>query len=242
MKKPIIGITSAYEKEKELKNYHRTTVCIDYAKSIAEAGGIPLVIPTLENREDIRAQLEIVDGLLLSGGVDINPQYYNEDFLEGMGLVCPERDRNEWTILEEYLPTGKPILGVCRGMQLLNVFHGGSLYQDMRHISKEILKHRQDFLPELEVHRVKLEENSILGRLYGNEVLTNSFHHQAISRLGKDLRVTGKTHDNIIEVIEGERKEFLLGVQWHPEMMSARGNKEMLKIFQEFVESSRQGE
>ncbi len=239
MKKPIIGITSAYEKERELKNYHRTTVCIDYAKSIAEAGGIPLVIPTLEGREDIKSQLELLDGLLLSGGLDINPQYYKEDFLEGMGLVSPERDRNEWTILEEFLPTGKPILGVCRGMQILNIFYGGSLYQDMRHISKDLLKHRQDFLPELEVHRVKLEEDSILGRLFGGEVLTNSFHHQAIDKLGDDLKVTGRTSDDIIEAIEGKREEFLLGVQWHPEMMSARGNKEMLKIFKEFVKSAK---
>jgi len=239
MKKPIIGITSAYEEEKELKNYHRTTVCIDYAKSIADAGGIPLVIPVLEDREIIKSQLELVDGLLMSGGLDINPQYYNQDFLGGINLISPERDRNEWTILEEYLSTGKPLLGVCRGMQMINIFLGGTLYQDMRHISGTLLNHRQNYLPELEVHRVEIAENSILDNLFGRELLTNSFHHQAVDKLGRDLKVTGTTSDNIIEAFEGVRDGFLLGVQWHPEMMTARGNKNMLKIFEKFVQESK---
>ena len=239
MKKPIIGITSAYEEEKELKHYHRTTVCIDYAESIVKAGGIPLVIPVLNDREVIKSQLELVDGLLMSGGVDINPRYYNQDFLEGMKLVSPERDRHEWIILEEFLPTNKPILGVCRGMQMINVFNGGTLHQDIKNMTENTLKHIQDYLPELEVHKINIQNNSILSDLFGEELVTNSFHHQALDKIGEGLKVVATTNDGIVEAIESKEERFLLGVQWHPEMMTARGSKSMLKIFEKFVDSSK---
>ena len=239
MKKPIIGITSAYEEEKELKHYHRTTVCIDYAESIVKAGGIPLVIPVLNDREVIKSQLELVDGLLMSGGVDINPRYYNQDFLEGMKLVSPERDRHEWIILEEFLPTNKPILGVCRGMQMINVFNGGTLHQDIKNMTEHTLKHIQDYLPELEVHKINIHNNSILSDLFGEELVTNSFHHQALDKIGEGLKVVATTNDGIVEAIESKEERFLLGVQWHPEMMTARGSKSMLKIFEKFVDSSK---
>lgn len=238
MKKPIIGITSAYEEEKDLKHYHRTTVCIDYAESIVKAGGIPIVIPVLNDREVIKSQLKLVDGLLMSGGLDINPRYYNQDFLEGMKLISPERDSNEWMILEEYLSTDKPILGICRGMQMINVFKGGTLHQDIKNISEKILKHTQDYLPELEVHKVNIKKNSILSDLFGEEIITNSFHHQALDRIGNGLKIVATTNDGIIEAIESKEDRFLLGVQWHPEMMTARGNKNMLKIFKRFINST----
>ncbi len=239
MKKPIIGITSAYEEEKELKHYHRTTVCIDYAESIVKAGGIPLIIPVLSDREVIKSQLELVDGLLMSGGADINPRYYNQDFLEGMKLVSPERDRHEWIILEEFLPTNKPILGVCRGMQMINIFNGGTLHQDIKNMTENTLKHIQDYLPELEVHKVNIKKNSVLNNLFGEELVTNSFHHQALDKIGEGLKVVATTKDGIVEAIESKEDRFLLGVQWHPEMMTARGSKSMLKIFEKFVESSK---
>lgn len=236
MKKPIIGITSAYEEEKELKHYHRTTVCIDYAESIVKAGGIPFVIPVLKDREVIKKQLELVDGLLMSGGVDINPRYYNQDFLEGTKLVSPERDANEWIILEEFLSMNKPILGICRGMQMINVFKGGTLHQDIKETSKKILKHNQDYLPELKVHKVNIEKNSILSDLFGEQLITNSFHHQSLDKIGQGLKVVATTNDGIIEAIESKEEGFLLGVQWHPEMMTARGSKEMIRIFEKFIE------
>ena len=122
IKKPIIGITSAYEKEEGLRNYHRTTVSIDYTKSVVASGGIPLVIPVTKDREIIKAQLELIDGLILSGGADINPFLYGQDFKEGIGIISPERDECEMIILEEFLKTGKPILGICRGHQLINIY------------------------------------------------------------------------------------------------------------------------
>lgn len=238
MKKPIIGITSSHEKENGLRNYHRTTVSIDYTKGVIEGGGIPIIIPTTACIEIIKEQLKLIDGLILSGGPDINPICYGEDFKEKMGVISPERDNNEIKILTEFLKTGKPILGICRGHQLLNVYFGGTLYQDLSYFGKEVLKHRQDVYPELEVHNVIIEKNSILEKIFGNQVRTNSFHHQAVKDLGKGLRAIARSEDGVIEAIEKDNHKFCLGIQWHPEMMVARGNKEMAKIFKLLIKKS----
>lgn len=238
MKKPIIGITSSHEKENGLRNYHRTTVSIDYTKGVIEGGGIPIVIPTTGNIEVIKEQLNLLDGLILSGGPDINPIYYGEDFKEKIGVISPERDDNEIKILKEFLKTEKPILGICRGHQLLNVYFGGTLYQDLSYFENESLKHRQEVYPELEVHKVLIEKKSILESLYGESIRTNSFHHQAIKKLGKGFKAIAKSSDGIVEAIEKVDHKFCLGIQWHPEMMVARGNKEMIKIFKLLIEKS----
>lgn len=238
MKKPIIGITSSHEKENGLRNYHRTTVSIDYTKGVIEGGGIPIVIPTTGDIEIIKEQLNLIDGLILSGGPDINPIYYGEDFKEKIGVISPERDDNEIKILKEFLKTEKPILGICRGHQLLNVYFGGTLYQDLSYFEMEPLKHRQDLYPELEIHNVAIEKNSILEKLYGESIRTNSFHHQAINKLGEGFKVIARSSDGIVEAIEKIDHKFCLGIQWHPEMMVARGNKDMIKIFKLLIEKS----
>lgn len=238
MKKPIIGITSSHEKENGLRNYHRTTVSIDYTKGVIEGGGIPIVIPTTGDIEIIKEQLNLIDGLILSGGPDINPIYYGEDFKEKIGVISPERDDNEIKILKEFLKTEKPILGICRGHQLLNVYFGGTLYQDLSYFEMEPLKHRQDLYPELEIHNVAIEKNSILENLYGESIRTNSFHHQAVNKLGEGFKVIARSSDGIVEAIEKIDHKFCLGIQWHPEMMVARGNKDMIKIFKLLIEKS----
>ena len=238
MKKPIIGITSSHEKENGLRNYHRTTVSIDYTKGVIEGGGIPIVIPTTGDIEIIKEQLNLIDGLILSGGPDINPIYYGEDFKEKIGVISPERDDNEIKILKEFLKTEKPILGICRGHQLLNVYFGGTLYQDLSYFEMEPLKHRQDLYPELEIHNVAIEKNSILENLYGESIRTNSFHHQAINKLGEGFKVIARSSDGIVEAIEKIDHKFCLGIQWHPEMMVARGNRDMIKIFKLLIEKS----
>lgn len=238
MNRPIIGITSAYEIEDGLRNYHRTTVSIDYTKSIIAGGGIPVILPVTSDLEVIKKQLELLDGLLLAGGADINPSYYGQDFKENMGVISPERDEGEFLVLKEFYKTKKPILGICRGHQLINVFMGGTLFQDLKYTGKEVLKHRQDFYPELAVHKVKIiDENNMLSKLYGKEIATNSFHHQSIDKLGKGLTTIATTEDGVIEAFQMKSHDFLYGIQWHPEMMTARGNDEMKKIFIEFVNS-----
>lgn len=243
MKKPIIGITSAWEHEPNLKNYFRNCVSIDYSKSVIEAGGIPIILPTLDNLEIIKEQIKLLDGLILSGGADINPTYYGEDFKNGIGTVSLERDSAEFIILEEFMKTGKPILGICRGHQLLNVFMGGSLFQDLKYTNREVLKHRQDFYPDIPVHKVKIiERDNILYELYGEEIVTNSFHHQAVNKLADTLTPIAISSDDIIEAFQMKNHKFFYGIQWHPEMMTARGNKEMLKIFEKFIEASKSKE
>lgn len=236
MKKPIIGITSAYEVEEGLRDYHRTTVSIDYTKSVISAGGIPIILPINNNIEVIREQLKLLDGLILAGGSDINPYLYGEDFKEGIGLVSPERDEGEMMVLKEFLNTNKPILGICRGLQLLNVYFGGTLFQDLKYSNLNILKHSQDFYPDLPTHKVYIEDkDNILYSLYGDSIDTNTFHHQAINKLGNKLSILAKSSDGIIEAIQMKEHNFLYAVQWHPEMMTARGNENMKKLFVEFI-------
>lgn len=240
MKKPIIGITSSLEREADLENYHRTTVSIDYTKSVIAGGGIPIIIPITNDRETIKEQIAMLDGLILSGGADLNPHLYGQDFMPEIHTISPQRDEGEMMILEEFFKTSKPILGICRGHQLLNVFYGGSLFQDLKYSKLDVLKHSQDFYPALEVHKVDIiDEDNILFKNFGSSILTNSFHHQSVDRLGEGLTLIAKTSDGIVEGFCDKSRKFLYGVQWHPEMMTARGNENMKKIFVDFVESCR---
>lgn len=239
MRKPVIGITSAWENDPNLQNYFRNCVSIDYSKSIIAAGGTPIIIPTLDDLDTIKEQVKLLDGLILSGGADINPLLYGEEFKNGIGVVSLERDRGEMLFLEEFIKSGKPILGICRGHQLLNVFMGGTLFQDLKYTNTEVVKHRQDFYPDMPVHKVKIiDKDNILADLFGEEIFTNSFHHQAVNKIGKDLTPIAIASDGIIEAFQMKNHKFFYGIQWHPEMMTARGNTDMLKIFKKFVEKA----
>jgi len=220
MKKPIIGITSAYEREEELLNYHRTTVSIDYTKSIVATGGIPIVLPVTDDRTIIKAQLSLIDGLILSGGADINPLLYGQDFKAGIGTVSPERDNYEMIVLEEFLKTGKAILGICRGHQLLNVYFGGTLFQDAQYYKGELVNHRQKIYPDMVTHKVNIIEQ------------------ENIDKLGDGLTAIAKSNDGVVEAIQMKGHKFLYGIQWHPEMMIARKNEQMKEIFKKFIEAS----
>lgn len=239
MRKPVIGITSAWENDPNFQNYFRNCVSIDYSKSVIAAGGTPIIIPTLDDLDTIKEQVKLLDGLILSGGADINPLLYGEEFKNGIGVVSLERDRGEMLFLEEFIKSGKPILGICRGHQLLNVFMGGTLFQDLKYTNTEVVKHRQDFYPDMPVHKVKIiDKDNILADLFGEEIFTNSFHHQAVNKIGKDLTPIAVASDGIIEAFQMKNHKFFYGIQWHPEMMTARGNTDMLKIFEKFVEKA----
>lgn len=236
MKKPIIAITSSMDLNPNRLNDNRTMVSLDYSNSVINSGGIPVILPITDNFEVIKEQVKYFDGLILSGGGDPDPNLYGEDCLQELGDITPERDTFELAILEEFLKTKKPILGICRGLQLMNVFYGGTLYQDIKYVDTNI-QHKQKWLADLPTHDINILENNILFEIFGKKARTNSFHHQMIKDLGRELTSIATANDGVIEAIQNKNYPFFYGVQWHPEMMASRGNLGMKKIFDKFIES-----
>ncbi len=233
--KPVIGITT-YMMELPKKTY--AAVSSNYVFSIKKAGGIPLLLPMVCDREVLQGYLNIIDGLLLTGGDEgINPQLYGENPVKELECICTERDECEGYLLENALESGLPVLGVCRGMQLMNVAAGGSLYQDIFTQIEDSLGHLPKHMPvDALYHKVKLSEHSILEEVFGtSELMVNSFHHQAVKNVAETFRATAVSEDNIIEGIEHQDHCFAVGVQWHPEDLTVK-HTHFLKLFKAFVD------
>lgn len=191
----------------------------------------------MKNRERMKKQLASCDGLLLPGGGDLQPHLYGQSVDPKCGKPDADRDAGEWAILEEFLPTGKPILGICRGIQLMNVFCGGTLHQDIVDIS--ICKH-SDFKNRAGfTHRVTLTPGTRLHTILGADVCNaNSMHHQAAAEIAPGLAVSAVSADGIVEGLEKPDHPFFVGVQWHPEHMY-RKDEGQRKIFAAFVDACR---
>ena len=212
--RPLIGITSELG-DGGLFHLRRT-----YAEAIESAGGVPVQIPLIPRRSYLDAVMSRLDGLVLSGSnSDLDPDYYGAEPSPALGSVVPERDRTDMILLDIAEETAKPLLAICFGMQSLNVSRGGSLVQDIGTQVPNSIKHEQGPRADRPSHYVMLEPGSLLASLaYGESVKVNSTHHQAIARLGADLRVTARASDGVIEAVEDTRPgRFVVGVQWHPE-------------------------
>lgn len=228
--KPIIGVTSDVEKDD--KHFLRN----DYMQAIIRAGGLPFIIP-IGNKEDIAQVVDMLDGLLLTGGNDINPLLFNEEPHEHLGEVSPSRDLFELELARQMLVVEKPILGICRGLQLLNVAAGGTLYQDLHHQNEgPMLQHLQNAPQAHLSHFVRIAKGSLLAEIAGSErILVNSFHHQALKDVPAMFEVSGVASDGVIEAIESTDKQFVLGVQWHPELLATKGDPVSQQIFDRFI-------
>ena len=229
---PLIGITATLKQdadqvaERPLGRFVRAD--LDYVEGVADAGGIPVVLPPVAGPRAAEALLEGMDGLLLSGGSDLDPGYYGEEAVPELGVTLPERDAFEMALLEHALRRQMPILGICRGMQVLNVALGGTLYQDlpsqMDHMV--LLGHRQETPKWQPTHEVEVEGDSRVAEILGaNELKVNSYHHQAIKDLASGLVAVAYAPDGVIEAIESSdlAKRWLVGVQWHAEAMREAG-------------------
>lgn len=221
MPKPLIGLTGRRKVGRDLTGtpepLHQLAVDVyfaDYARGVIDAGGLPVHLPIDLEPADIVHRL---DGLLLPGGTDIDPTQYGAGRHDELLAVEPERDRFELDLLACAIGRDLPVLGICRGLQLINVLGGGTLHQ---HVAPHA---RFDLPPETEEHTVELKDGSILHRLYGPTRKVNSLHHQTIDVPGENLTVTAIAEDGEIEGIEHETAA-ILAVQWHPEMMVGRAD------------------
>jgi len=193
-----------------------------YTTRILDAGGLPLVMPPVDEA-GLDQLIALADALVLpGGGFDIDPRHYGEDILPECGHLKPERTDLEWGLLVRAEKKGIPVLGICGGMQLMNVVRGGSLLQDLPSQKPSSIVHTQKGSKTLPSHGVVVDAGTQLARIIGSDALhlpVNSTHHQAINKLGRDLVVTARADDGVVEGIEDVAKAFFVGVQWHPESM-----------------------
>ncbi|WP_339054246.1 gamma-glutamyl-gamma-aminobutyrate hydrolase family protein [Fusobacterium animalis] len=239
-RRPIIGISSSVivDEAGSFAGYKRAYVNKDYVDAVIRAGGVPLIIPFSTDKEVIISQAQLIDGLILSGGHDISPYNYGQEPSQKIGETFPERDTYEIILLEESKKRNIPILGICRGFQLINVAAGGTLYQDLSLIPGNILKHNQVSNPTLKTHKVEIKENSFISSIFGKETMVNSFHHQVINKVANDFIVVAKASDGVVEAIEHKTYKFLVAVQWHPEMLAVNCEKAR-ELFSKFVEEAK---
>ncbi|WP_018131027.1 gamma-glutamyl-gamma-aminobutyrate hydrolase family protein [Effusibacillus pohliae] len=244
---PIIGITGYHVRGEEgyggsfrgVPGQGFSVVGHDYIHAVQRAGGIPLGVP-VGDVSHAHEVIEAVDGLILSGGEDIDPMLYGSHPDLRCWTIVPERDRFELALIEEALRQNKPLLAVCRGMQLVNVFFGGSLYLDLSDCPGEVLAHQVPRAPRwYTAHRVNLI-SPVLQQLYqAEQIETNSYHHQAVKAAGGGLQVAAVAEDGIVEGLVHPDHPQLLAIQWHPEMMAVRSEAGLIP-FRWLVDTIRQ--
>lgn len=243
MKKPVIALTPSHNLENG-----QMFVFPTYVRALEAAGAACFVLPLGVSSEDIKQLLSICQGVLFTGGPDVHPFLFGEETLAQCGQASTARDQLELSLLSSAMELKKPILGVCRGAQLINVGLGGTLYQDLStqfSASKSAIAHSQPFSPEVPSHYVKVEQDSLLAKITGAsqfdspQFQVNSLHHQAIHKLAPSLSACACSSDGLIEAVEMTDYPFLLAVQWHPEYLFST-HREALAIFQAFVQACRQ--
>lgn len=234
--KPIIGITTSLEGNDKhmLKN--------GYIDAVIRAGGVPVLFP-IGIECDGKQLAETFDGLLLTGGGDPDPTLFGEEPYLDLGEVEPARDATELHLFKEFLTLNKPILGICRGLQLINIACGGNMYQDIYgQKTGVLLQHKQKSAPSHASHFVEVKKGSLLESIVkAPKVKVNSFHHQAVKDVLKPLQVSGIASDGVIEAIESTTHTFVLGLQWHPEALAQKGESFSVRVFHAFIEKCKEG-
>jgi putative glutamine amidotransferase len=231
---PIIGITCCYDEQNG-----RVWLSDHYLKAIIAAGGVPIVLPVVAPVTKVKQMLNLCSGLLLPGGGDIDPLLFNEEPHPLNGSICPQCDTFELPIALHALQAGMPILGICRGAQVINVVVGGTVCQDISSEVEKPLKHMQQAPRWYPTHTIRAVKGSKFEKIIGSEpVKVNSYHHQIVGKLGKNIIASAYAPDGAIEAIElQDDTRFVLGVQYHPEGM-CKTDAKAKAIFDHFINAA----
>ena len=235
--RPLIGITTDFLTPKGTASFTRANV--GYVDSVLAAGGLPILLPPLkkDHYPELDTYLTMISGIVFTGGADLDPRKYGQQLTSAVQLLAPRREDSERLLFQKVAERKLPVLGIGMGMQLINVFHGGTLFAHLPTENPKAMPHAD---PSGYPHRhmVIVEEGTFLEEIYGSgEQRVNSTHHQAVNQLGRKLRVCAKAHDGVIEAIETtDPNWFCVGLQWHPECDTASALDQ--QIFECFVQAS----
>ena len=230
--KPLIAVTPLYDRERD-----SLWMLPGYFDRVLQAGGVPCALPLTGDEEALAAAAETFDGFLFTGGQDVDPALYGAVKQPCTEEICPERDRMESVLLQKVLEKRKPVLGICRGLQFMNSYFGGTLYQDLSRMGEGVLRHRQDRPYTIASHGVAVAAGTPLRECLGaDQIAVNSCHHQGIEHLAPGLVPMALSPDGLIEAFCHPGYPFVWAVQWHPEMM-AEGDQPSRDIFKAFVEA-----
>lgn len=206
----------------------------NYAEAVKMAGAVPFIAPYTD-LEGVSELVAMADAVILTGGHDVNPLIYGEELQKGIQGISNERDAFDLKLIEETIKANKPMLGICRGMQLINAYLGGTLYQDIYKANVAKLEHVSFDTLSVGAHHITIREQSFLHRATGlKKMLVNTEHHQAVKDIAEGFKVTAKSSDGIIEAMEDVHRKIYL-VQFHPEAMAVNNNGEAINIFKEFI-------
>lgn len=235
--RPLIGIPchAGLRAETDRPIYYNNRT---YIHAVERAGGVPILIPIFDDLSGLQALLPRLDGLLLSGGIDVDPRYYQEEPHPMLGVTNPQLDELELALAQWALQEDVPTLGICRGMQLLNVALGGNLFQDLDSQYPGSLKHPNWELPRNTlIHTVRIDHGSRIEKILGaHEIKVNSLHHQATKDLGNGVQISGYADDGVAEMMEVPDHRFMVAAQCHPEELYD-DNPMWVRLFQAFVDA-----
>ena len=223
---PVIGLTGNFQDG-------NCTLAEGYYQSILKAGGVPFIIPCYDDAHALANTLDRIDGILLTGGADINPLFLGEEPVKELHGINPRRDRQELLLTQLAADRQIPILGICRGIQTLNAAFGGPLYQDIHsQMEGTRIKHSQELDRSYASHTVNIEKDTLLHELFdADTIAVNSFHHQAVKEPAPGFRVCARATDGVIEAMESTEYKSMIGVQWHPECFILKGDECMMPLF-----------
>lgn len=232
--KPVIALTSQYE---HLVGRKMIKMNNTYVNAVVDSGGVPIVLPIIKDLSDVERYLDLVDGLILTGGGDLSPIYFGEEPIKEVDSICLSRDNMEIELFKKAYERNIPILGICRGLQVMNVALGGTLYQDINVQVANAIGHMCSYNIHQGYHTISILKDSLFHSIFKTDkLIVNSQHHQSIKDLGQNLKVSSTTVDGVIESIESTNDKWLLGTQFHPEVMIESDDK-FMGIFNLFMET-----